>query len=168
MKESFEKEIECQLRKLHPDDWEKLRDIRLRAVKDSPQAFGDTVEETNSRTEAVERAWIANAHIYVIEDKGVPVSAATLRKDTDGVWEINAVWTDPAHRQKGLSRKILEQILVDAKKMNINVLRLDVNPVQVVAVKLYESLGFKKISTVTDHKMGDGKLYNQEVMEITL
>ena len=168
MKESFEKKAQYKINTLKGDDWEKLRDIRLRAVTESPQAFGDTVEKTKAQTEEVWRKWIANSHIYIIDDNNKSVSAATFRQDIDGVWEINAVWTDPSYRNKGLSRKIFEQIFFDAKMMSIDVIRLDVNSIQSAAVTLYESLGFKKIDSVPKQKMGDGNLHTREVMEIHL
>ena len=165
MKESFESQAEYPVRQLTSEDWEKLRDVRTRAVLDSPQAFGDTSEQTQKREEDVWKQWINGSQNYVVEDKENVVATATLRKDTDGVWIINGVWTDPAYRGRGLSKKLLEKIFVEAKQKNLQSIQLKVNSLQTIAFDLYESLGFVEVERNSEQLMGDGQLHEQIVME---
>ena len=37
---------------LSKDEWERLRDIRIRALKENPEAFGADLNETQSRSKA--------------------------------------------------------------------------------------------------------------------
>ena len=88
-----------------------------------------------------------------------------MRKDTDGVWIINGVWTDPAYRGRGLSKKLLEKIFDEAKQKNLQSIQLKVNSLQTIAFDLYESLGFVEVERNSEQLMGDGQLHEQIVME---
>lgn len=168
MEESIESGPSLLPRRITGEDLEKYKDIRRRSIEDSPQAFGDSLTETLQRPDATWLNWINNSYIYVIENNGHFVASATLRKDEHGVWVINAVWTDPTFRKQGLSKKILEQILLEAKKENIDTIELEVNPSQAEAMVLYESLKFTNEGTRADQIMGDGKLHTTNVMRIHL
>ncbi|MEX1001816.1 MAG: GNAT family N-acetyltransferase [Crocinitomicaceae bacterium] len=168
MKESFENSSLSEPRLVIPAEWGKLKDIRIRAVTDSPQAFGDTLAETEERTESMWLEWIQNAKIYVIESSDRFVALAIFKQDIDGVWMINGAWTDPAFRQKGLSKKLFEQIFKGAKEFGVTTIELGVNPIQEEAVNFYKSLGFEVVNHHSNERMGDGKEHPQDVMRISL
>lgn len=137
-------------------EWKKVREIRMQSVLDSPQAFGDSIETVAARTQEVWEQWIENSYQYVTEVNGAFIASITLRQDQDGIWVINGVWTSPAHRNKGLSRKLFKQVFEVAKEMHISSLQLKVNPTQVGAMHVYQSLGFIKIGTSEELPLGDG------------
>lgn len=156
---------ELRVHKVDITEWNKLRDIRTHAITDSPQAFGDTLEETLARTEDQWKGWIRN-NIYVIEDDNRFVASATWWKNHPDYGDyIVGVWTDPEYRGKGLNRKLFEQIFTDAKNAGVQKISLHVNINQLAAVNSYKSLGFEIADTVKQKKMGDGKLYDEYFME---
>ena len=91
------------VRRLGPDDWEVFRDIRLRSLADSPDAFGSTLE----REQAFDRGRLAAAAsrgpVYVVLDDPRPVAVGGVFDD-DGVLHVWGMWTDPAHRGRGHAR----------------------------------------------------------------
>ena len=93
---------EPALRRLTPDDWAVLRDVRLRALADSPDAFGSTLEreqpfdEKEWRRRSVRPVWVA-------EVDGRPVAMAGAFTN-DGVLQVWGMWTDPDHRGQGVAR----------------------------------------------------------------
>lgn len=93
------------------DDWKILQDIRLRALRDSPDAFLSKAEtswgETEWRALAVEDAWIvARSGDQVI---GVVRSVRVDDRPTNER-HLESVWVDPLHRKKGVLRAILRYL----------------------------------------------------------
>ena len=106
--------------------------------------------------------------IFVIENDQRFIATAGLRQNTDGVWLVTGVWTDPEYRGRGLGRKLLKHVIEVARTKGIGCLQLDVNQIQISAIKLYESLGFEKIFTLENEIYGDGKRYNQDNYQLDL
>jgi GNAT superfamily N-acetyltransferase len=93
------------------DDWKILRDARLRALRDSPDAFLSKAEaswgETEWRALAVEDAWIvARSGDLVV---GVACSVRVDDRPTDER-HLESVWVDPLHRRSGVLRAILRRL----------------------------------------------------------
>ena len=94
-----------ELRRLGPDDWEMFRDIRLRSLADSPDAFGSTLEREQAFTEDDWRRRLAGPVFAVLDPDPVAVGGLF---DDDGVLHVWGMWTDPAHRGRGHARRILD------------------------------------------------------------
>ena len=124
----------AELRRLGPDDWADFRDIRLRSLADSPDAFGSTLEREQAFTEADWRRR-ASGPVYVVDDPS-PVSVGGLF-DNDGTGQIWGMWTDPAHRGRGHARRILDAVtpLMPVVQLHVNVTNGDARTV-------YERYGF--------------------------
>jgi predicted GNAT family acetyltransferase len=120
--------------RLGPDDWETFRDVRLRSLADSPDAFGSTLEREQAFTEADWRQRVSGP-VYVVLDPG-PVSVGGMF-DNDGVGQVWGMWTDPAHRGRGHARRILDVLtpLHDVVQLHVNL----ANP---AARSVYERCGF--------------------------
>jgi ribosomal protein S18 acetylase RimI-like enzyme len=123
-----------EVRRIGPDDWEILRDIRLRSLADSPDAFGSTLEREQTSTEADWRRR-ASGSVVVVLDPG-PVSVGGLF-DNDGVGHVWGMWTDPVHRRRGHARAILDTLIPAEGPV-----QLHVNVANPGARRTYEGYGF--------------------------
>jgi ribosomal protein S18 acetylase RimI-like enzyme len=123
-----------RLQRLDPDDWQVYRDIRLRALADSPDAFGSTLDREQGFAEADWRQRVSGP-VYVVLDPG-PVSVGGLF-DRDGELHVWGMWTDPAHRGRGHARRILDALLPAGTSAV-----LDVNVANPGARAAYERYGF--------------------------
>jgi len=75
---------------------------------------------------------------------------------------IWGLYTDASVRRKGIAKLLMSKMLEElSKDRGIQTIRLEVNVEQESAVKLYESLGFKKTKAFSQ-RMGDG-LEHQEI-----
>ncbi len=62
--------------------------------------------------------------------------------NTGSDYSIISVATDVNHRRRGVARKLLRRLILDAEEKNINALSLEVNEHNEPAIELYRSLGF--------------------------
>jgi predicted GNAT family acetyltransferase len=128
-----------ELRRLEPDDWEVLRDVRLRALADSPDAFGSTLEREQPFPEKEWRRRLVRP-VFVVLDGDRPVAMAGAFTDGGRV-QVWGMWTDPEHRGRGHARALLDALLGDAVA-NGTPVGLHVNTANPVARAVYEKYGF--------------------------
>jgi predicted GNAT family acetyltransferase len=127
------------VRPLAPDDWAVLREVRLGALADSPDAFGSTLEREEAFGEEEWRRRTAGP-VYVAEVEGRPVAMAGTFPN-DGVLQVWGMWTHPAHRGRGLARALLDALVGPAIAQGRPV-ALHVNVDNPGARVFYEGYGF--------------------------
>lgn len=162
------KNNKIQIIKLPPERWNEYKNLWLRALKDDPQAFGDSYNEMIALPD---EKWQKRARDFMLfasnDDKligmlGIWQSDQDKENKTANVF---GVYVAPEFRGKGIS-KMLMQTLVDEVKANSDItkLKLTVNKDQVSAVKLYEGFGFE-IKSQEKIQLGDGNYYDEYLME---
>ena len=132
-----------EIRTARPDDWELVRDVRLRALTDAPDCFGARLAEARELPEQVwrERLEGPSTTLVAIEDgRGVAMGGLFLTPDPTGamVW---GMWTDPAHRGRGVGRDLLDALL-DAAAGTGRTAYLHVTEGNDAARRLYVARGF--------------------------
>ncbi|WP_166241580.1 GNAT family N-acetyltransferase [Paenibacillus turpanensis] len=85
-------------------------------------------------------------HTYMAHYKGEPIGTIRLMKDTHGAGIFGFV-VDSAHRGRGLGRAILKQTVSTLIAEGYTNLWLEVNAVNDQALRLYESCGFRPVSS---------------------
>jgi ribosomal protein S18 acetylase RimI-like enzyme len=139
-----------EIRRLASTDWEAFRDLRLAALGADPLAFGSTLERESAYPSDRWKGWTESGALggesatFVAEAApGHFVGIAGVFSDK-GEYHIWGMWVSPEFRARGLGRELLDQILSWAQSTNPSRdICLDVNPVQTVALQLYESRGFR-------------------------
>jgi GNAT superfamily N-acetyltransferase len=139
------------IRAFSVDEWRAYRDLRLRALADSPDAFGSTLAEETGRldTEWARRlASSADSRVnlpLVAEVRGEPIGLAWGRIDTSApdVATLYQMWVAPSHRGVGAGQMLLEAVIAWARARNASSLDLGVTCGDSPARRLYERAGFK-------------------------
>ena len=101
----------AELRFLTAEDWETWRDIRLRSLADSPDAYGSTYDREVAYDEAGWRTWVERANAVIAFDGGTPVACGGVLVNDAGEALVIAMWVAPEHRGQGLSRVILDAVV---------------------------------------------------------
>ena len=99
-----------EVRHTTEDDWDLWRAIRLRSLRDSPDAFGSTYER---EVDFAETDWRERLHlgprVVVVED-GHPVALGGGVPAPDGLM-VFGMWTDPEHRGRGHATTVLDAVV---------------------------------------------------------
>jgi SAM-dependent methyltransferase/GNAT superfamily N-acetyltransferase len=134
------------------DDWERLRDIRLRSLLDAPEAFGSTHEREASQSEDDWRAfadgWEGSARqvVFVAADdhgRWVGLAVGVVREADTSLANLYAMWVDPDARGLGGGRGLVERVAAWAAGTGAERLELCVTEANEPAVALYRSTGFE-------------------------
>jgi predicted GNAT family acetyltransferase len=147
--------------KVEPQDWSKLRTIRLIALKTHPEAFGAVYDHELNETD---QYWInklndPNQTYYAIEINNVFVSIAGVKRVTKDSRMIVSVYTLEAYRKNGYSKKIIQRIIYDTRKQSIcKKVFMYVNSSLNYVVSFYEKLDFMNVKSENykQCKMGNG------------
>jgi predicted GNAT family acetyltransferase len=139
------------VRRVHAGEGLMLRSLRLRALADSPMAFGTTLAEDRARPEAdwherAARGATGQERVtFIVESGDTPVGMATgvcLEDDPAGA-ALVGVWIDPAHRGHGGGAALVEAVAAWARSRGKEHLELWVTAGNMPAITIYERAGFR-------------------------
>lgn len=142
------------------EDWQEWRDMRLRSLTDSPDAFGSTLEREQAFTEADWRGRVTGPAVLV-RAGGRPVGMGGGFRDEPGMLHVVAMWTDPAWRSRGVGRLVLDTLRAWADERGLR-LHLDVEASNTGARRLYERYGFE--ATGDSRPLRPGSTYSCDRM----
>ncbi len=140
-----------KIRTFAPQEWDTYRGLRLRALADSPDAFGSTLADEQDRPDAEWSRRLASGADsrvnlpLVAEVHGEPIGLAWGRIDTSDpeVAALYQMWVAPNHRGLGAGQMLLEAVIAWARARNASYMDLGVTCGDRPARRLYERAGFK-------------------------
>jgi ribosomal protein S18 acetylase RimI-like enzyme len=142
------------LEPITPQNASIFKAARLRALQDTPSAFGSTYAKESLLTDA---DWITRAGnwngeksiLYLAMDTGEAVGIAGSYLDQDDATraQLISMWTAPTHRQQGIGRLLVDKIRSWAYLRSARTLQLMVTSSNDPAISFYQRLGF----TLTGH-----------------
>jgi ribosomal protein S18 acetylase RimI-like enzyme len=123
--------------------------IRLRALQEAPYAFGSTYAReaafTDSEWTARLDRWNGLRGVgFIALDSGSPcgIAGSLLDEKNPDRADLVSMWTAPSHRQTGVGRLLVNQVLEWAAGRNVSTLLLLVTSNNAGAIRFYEKLGF--------------------------
>jgi ribosomal protein S18 acetylase RimI-like enzyme len=150
---------------LQAHEWRTYRDVRLRALADSPQAFGSTFVEESVRDD---EEWAKRLH-DADADYDLPLIAESESGAVGLVWgriavvdthtaNVYQMWVHPAHRRAGTGQRLLDAVIEWARDRGVHDLFLTVTCGNAAALRLYQRNGFEAIGEPTPLRSGSNKL----------
>lgn len=142
----------AEIRAVAPDEWEKFKALRLRALEESPGAFGSTLEAERMLDVDIWKRWVAERgpdeperRVLIAEEGEAWVGCATLSGDAyeADLFKLFDLWVAPEARRRGVGRRLVEA-LVDFAKASETRKRiiLQVGEDSAPARALFEACGF--------------------------
>jgi ribosomal protein S18 acetylase RimI-like enzyme len=127
----------------------EFKTVRLRALQDTPSAFGSTyVKESQlSDQDWLERVatWNnAGSVCYIGMDRSTPcgIIGGYLEKNDQQKANVVSMWVAPTHRRTGLGTMLMDAVQLWARSNGAGELRLMVTSSNSIATAFYQRLGY--------------------------
>jgi ribosomal protein S18 acetylase RimI-like enzyme len=133
------------IKPLSSDEWLTLRDIRLSALRESPQAFLSTYATERAFTEDKWRAEFSRGQWNVGFDAGQPVSLVGITREPDMSLDqcyLGYLWVAPRFRRQGTAFRMVDEVLGRLQKSGVRTVFLWVLDGNDSAMRLYQRIGF--------------------------
>jgi ribosomal protein S18 acetylase RimI-like enzyme len=136
-----------------PSEWKTYKGLRLRALADSPDAFGSTLANEIKRSDA---QWAESLMAASQSDFDLPLVALVGNEPAGLAWakvdgadssaiHLFQMWVAPEHRGQGLGRLLLSTSIQWAKTRGAKSISLGVTCGDTSAIRLYVSAGFEPV-----------------------
>ena len=163
------------VRKLTEDDLEAVWTLRLRALRDNPEAFGSTYEETVARGKAwmLQRFGQGDETLFLGAFEETLIGMVGLHREANikdrhkGL--VFGMYVLPDRRQHGVGKALMQALIAQAKQLaGLEQLHLAVVTTNAPARHLYNTLGFEVYGTAPRAlKMGE-QYWDEDLMVFQL
>lgn len=139
-----------RIRRLAAHEIALHREVRLRALRDAPDSFGEVAVEAEARfssywEDLTRSVTEPGRHVMFLACEGDAVYGSTygLRDlESSDTGRVGGTWVAPSHRRQGVGKALLEAVVVWAKEQGFRRLRLWAPAANTTALSLYRQAGF--------------------------
>jgi len=162
------------IRRIEPQEWPKYRELRLRSLQESPDAFGSTYSLEVARPDDV---WATRVRDAAASGKDIALFAQTgndlcglswckvFPEDPD-IANLFQMWVAPEYRRVGVGGRLLTEAISWASTTGAKLLRLGVTDGDTPAVRLYSAHGFVQVGELEPLRVGSELM--AKTMELAL
>ena len=140
-----------KIQRLTIEDIERLRDIRLRALRSDPDAFGSTFEETAQRPPENWRQQLIDlaTFVAVLDDVDVGMVRGVALEEDPRQAVLISMWVAPEARRHGAGKALVEALVKWAQNEGFVSLVLDVAVENTRARRFYARTSFVETGQVS-------------------
>jgi len=171
--------------RLKPNQWQTLRDLKIRSIVQDPLAFADPIPELDKYKNRSEEEWRSilsgkmsggrpgESIVLFAKDGQDDVGLITaIIPQQEGNYQMATVqhtFVDENHRRKGIGEELLRTLIEQLKqRSNIGEVELDVVVTQQAAIDLYKRLGFRSVGFTKEKAKRGEKEYDRYDMKLAL
>jgi ribosomal protein S18 acetylase RimI-like enzyme len=125
--------------------------VRLRALHEAPHAFGSTYAKESQLNDSdwIKRAERMNGEfgagfLAMDEDTACGIVGSFLDQNDGTRAHLISMWTAPTHRERGIGRRLVNEVFKWARGRNARILQLMVTSNNQPAIRFYQRLGFTR------------------------
>ncbi|MCR8634689.1 GNAT family N-acetyltransferase [Paenibacillus radicis (ex Xue et al. 2023)] len=164
------------IRCLNPADAEIYREIRLKSLKENPEAFLTTyeiqlikpIEEFQQNLEQTELKFTLGCFSKANELAGIVTFVRESNPKITHKGTIYAMYVSPEFRGMRVGYALLTELIQRAKQFpGLEQIKLTVVSNNLAAKKLYESIGFTTYGTERNAMKTNGQYWDDDMMVIT-
>ncbi len=170
MQQNEEALVAIEIRGLMRTEWPVLKQLRLRALREAPDAFSPTYAEHKDQPDAywqsgAERLARPHARMFVAwmhdapkRDESAGDDAAmgliSAVRDRAGIGHLGAFWVDPRARGTGLGTQLFDAAMQWLEHSQCSSLELSVTEGNDAAEAMYRRRGFARDGRTEPHRLG--------------
>jgi ribosomal protein S18 acetylase RimI-like enzyme len=140
-----------KIQRVRRDDWERIRDLRLRALEADPGAFGSTHAQEANADEDSWRSWATAwsdaseqaLFAALVGERWVGMSLGVRWNEDPEVVHLYAMWVEPSSRRQGVGLALVRAVIGWAADLGVGRVVLSVTEDNGGALALYERCGFE-------------------------
>ena len=135
------------IRVVQDEEWQRARDLRLRALADAPEAFAGSLEEEERVSESAWRERVApsDSRVWFVEatddDEFVGMAIGALDEPSKTAY-LFGMWVEQGRRRPGIGKRLVETAIEWGRARGAVRIELEVNALTSPAVALYQACGF--------------------------
>jgi GNAT superfamily N-acetyltransferase len=157
---------EVSVRQFSSSEWQKYRSLRLRALSESPDAFGSTFDQEHWQPDD---GWSRRLATGVASTFDLPLLAEVAAEPVGLAWarvdpsepqvaRLYQMWVDPGFRSAGVGRALLHAAIEWAKAAGAQSMCLNATCGTTPAARLYARAGFVPIGDAEPIRPGSAVL----------
>ena len=135
-----------EVRRVRPDEWQALRDLRLRALAADPDAFGNTYADASQRTDDDWRAYADRpdgaAFVATTPDGFVGMASGGPAPGHPDAAGLYGMWVAPEARGQGVGSALVDAVEAWAREAGYENIGLGVTTTNLSAIRLYTAKGY--------------------------
>lgn len=139
-----------ELRRIRKHEAARVRELRLRALRDAPGAFATSFERAQERPlqhweDFAVKSEMAETQVtlVVVDDaRWLAMTSCFLDKQEPHTAWLVQMWVEPESRGRGLGRRLVEAAADWARARGVTRLKTSVSEGNASAEALYEAVGF--------------------------
>jgi RimJ/RimL family protein N-acetyltransferase len=154
--------VVTMIERIRPTDWPVLRDLRLAALNDSPDAFGQSYDDAARQSEA---EWRATAQASTSGDRrawfigraepdGAPVGIVQARRRPPDDCLLFSMWVAPTARRTGAGSALVNAVEAWGRRWGAARIVLWVIAGNESAMRFYDRIGFRILDSGADAESG--------------
>jgi ribosomal protein S18 acetylase RimI-like enzyme len=146
------------VRRLRETDVELFRAVRLAALRDSPDAFGETLEgaqQSDWQRRTVDGSVFSDRAVYLAVADGMPVGMVFVKCAAPAEHAfLGGMWVQPEFRRRGAGRLLVESALDFLRSAGQRQLSVWVTGGHTDVLKFYRTLGFQDTGATSTLRPG--------------
>jgi ribosomal protein S18 acetylase RimI-like enzyme len=163
-----------EIKRIEPETALVFKQVRLRALKESPLAFSSTyakeslLPDEEWQRRAARWSEAQNDAIFMAIENTVVcgIVGSYVEPEHRERAQVISMWVDPAYRRAGVGKKLIDSVIAWNRERGVRELALMVTGVNEGAIAFYDRLGFKRSGLTSEYPNNPAIIEHEMLMTL--